>query len=100
MARRDGSVASMSDSPEPGADQADPEPEPLDVDGVSAVAVGTAVWAALIVVGLVLHDRLESSGRGWWLWVAVAGFLLGLAGLAFVVHRRNTYRSATSSPSG
>lgn len=77
-----------------------PELEPLDVDGVSAVATGTVIWAVLFVAGLALNSRLQSAGCGWWVWVALSGFLLGLAGLVFVVRRRNAYRSAGGSASG
>ncbi|HEY7858736.1 MAG TPA: DUF2530 domain-containing protein [Candidatus Nanopelagicales bacterium] len=89
-------------TPEPTAGP--PEPghalEPLDVDGVAAVAVGTAIWAVLLIVGLLLHSRLQEAGRGWWIWVAVSGFLLGLAGLAFVIRRRNAYQAAVGASSG
>ena len=61
---------------------------PLDVDGVRAVSVGTAIWAALTVLALMLRGRLQDAGHGWWLGVCVAGLVLGLIGLAIVVPRR------------
>lgn len=92
----------MSDPREPANDRPGPGSElvPIDVDGVTAVGVGTAIWAVLVLVGLVLRSWLQENGRGWWLWVAVAGFLLGLAGLAFVIRRRNAYRSAAGASPG
>lgn len=69
---------------------------PLDVDGVGAVAVGTAIFAALTVVALVLRERLSADGNGWWLWVAVTGTLLGLLGLPYVLRRQRVYRAAAA----
>ena len=91
-----GTVGVVSHPPQPAAGRPEPGPEtePLDVDGVAAVVVGTAIWGVLLIVGLLLHTRLQAADRGWWIWVAVAGFLLGLAGLAFVVRRRNAYQAA------
>lgn len=67
---------------------------PLDVDGVAAVGIGTAVWAGLTLLTVLLRDRLESAGHGWWRGVCVAGLLLGLVGLAIVLTRRRRARSA------
>ena len=71
---------------------------PLDVDGVGAVALGTVAWAVALVVTVLARDGLESSGRGWWIWVCVAGTALGLLGLPYVLRRRSAYRSASSEP--
>ena len=66
-----------------------PTPEPLDVDAVTVVTVGTLLWG---VVGLVLvtfaRGWLERNDDVWWIWTCVAGFLLGLVGIAFVRRRR------------
>ena len=67
---------------------------PLDVDGVGAVAFGTAAWAVALVVALLLRDRLEAAGNGWWVWVCLAGTVLGLIGLPYLVRRRTVYRAA------
>jgi Protein of unknown function (DUF2530) len=68
--------------------------EPLDVDGVRAIAVGTLAWTVALLACLVWRTRLEADGRGWWLWVCLAGALLGLPGLWFVRRRRDAYRQA------
>ena len=63
----------------------------VDADGVRVVSVGTTVFAVASVVLVLLLPRLEADGRGWWLAVAVSGFLLGLVGLLYCwrrVHRR------------
>jgi hypothetical protein len=73
------------------------EVRPLDVDGVAAVTVGTILWAVALVVLLVLRDTLEQSGSGWWIWVAAAGFGLGIPGLVYTTRRRAAYRKASAS---
>lgn len=62
--------------------------EPLDVDGVRTVAVGTALWAVAFVLLLPFYGRLEESGRAWWLWTCVAGFGLGIIGWDYCRRRR------------
>lgn len=91
----------MTDEPEP---EVAPEPAPgsladeattaLDVDGVSAIAIGTAAWGVLLIACLLLREQLASQGRGWWWGVCLAGFLLGIPGLWFVRRRRDAYRAA------
>ena len=65
-----------------------PDPEPLRTDDVAAITVGTIAWAVLLVVLLLLHGRLEDSGNESWIWVAAAGFGLGLIGIRHVRRRR------------
>ncbi len=62
--------------------------EPLDVDGVRTVAVGAGLWLAGFVCLLPFYGRLQDDGRTWWLWACLAGFGLGLVGLAYCRHRR------------
>jgi hypothetical protein len=69
-----------------------PAPPPIDNDGVAAVTVGTALWAVALVVMLLLRADLEDDGRGWWIWTCVAGFALGLLGIAYCVRRRAAIR--------
>ncbi|EFQ82536.1 hypothetical protein HMPREF0063_11745 [Aeromicrobium marinum DSM 15272] len=68
------------------------EVEPMDVDGVRTMVVGTIVWgvAALALVPFV--GTLEESDRMWWLWAAVAGFGLGCIGIEYCRRRRNALR--------
>ena len=76
-----------------------PAPEPVESDVVTVVTVGTALWAAGLVVTLVLHDRLSEHGNGDWLWIMAAGLFLGLVGIRHVRRRRTALRAAQSDPS-
>lgn len=63
--------------------------DPMDVDGVRTMTVGTIAWA-VIAVGLVpFLGTLDQQGRTWWLWTAVAGFGLGLIGIEYCRRRRD-----------
>ncbi|MFI5958493.1 DUF2530 domain-containing protein [Cryptosporangium sp. NPDC051539] len=67
-----------------------PTPRPLDVDAVSAVTIGTALWGvAALVLATVARGWLERHDDTWWIWTCVAGFLLGLLGTWLVRHRRS-----------
>ncbi|GAB2975209.1 DUF2530 domain-containing protein [Nocardioides montaniterrae] len=62
--------------------------EPLDVDGVRTVQVGTALFALAFIALLPFYDGLETSGRTWLLWMCLAGVGLGLLGLEYCKRRR------------
>jgi hypothetical protein len=66
--------------------------DPLDVDGVRTVAVGTGLWLLAFVLLLPFYGRLEDSGRVWWLWTCVAGFGLGIIGWDYCRRRRRAKR--------
>lgn len=71
---------------------------PVDADGVTAVALGTVLWAvAGGVLAVFFRPQLNEAGTSWWLWVCAVGTGLGLLGLAYVVRRRNVYRAAATS---
>jgi hypothetical protein len=63
--------------------------EPLDVDGVRTIEVGTLTWLVGFVALLPFYGRLEDDGHTWWLWTCLAGFGLGLFGLEYCRRRRN-----------
>ncbi len=46
---------------------------------------GMAVWAVAGLTLLLAKDWLERSGHTNWLWICLAGFLLGLPGLALML---------------
>lgn len=68
------------------------EVEPLDVDGVRTVAVGSALWLVAVVAMLPFVGTLRDSGQLAWLWTCIAGFGLGLLGLEYCRRRRKALR--------
>jgi hypothetical protein len=65
--------------------------EPLHVDTLRVVLVGTAIWLVALVLTLVVPD-LHSGARSWWPWAALAGTVLG--GLGVVYMRRGRGNAA------
>ncbi len=73
--------------------------EPLDVNGVRTMAVGTALWTVVLVGLLPFWSTLDASGRTWWIWTALAGVGIGLLGFEYC--RSRTTReplSASAAP--
>ncbi|EXG79542.1 DUF2530 domain-containing protein [Cryptosporangium arvum] len=67
-----------------------PTPEPLDVDAVSVVTAGTVLWGVgALVLATFGRGWLSDHDDEWWIWTCVAGFVLGLVGIAFVRRRRS-----------
>jgi hypothetical protein len=62
-----------------------PQPEPLDPPMVPFALGGTALWGIAALVMLPMRDRLHAAGHGSWLSICLAGFLLGLVGLAVMI---------------
>lgn len=75
------------------------EVKPLDLSGVPTVIVGTVGWAIAFVAVLIFRDDLRAEGLDWWLWVTVAGFGLGLVGLAYCRRRWSAIQSGQRSES-
>jgi hypothetical protein len=70
-----------------------PQPQPLDPPMVPFALGGTALWAIAGLVLLPMRDRLRANGHGSWLPICLAGFLLGLIGLAVMIrHDANRRR--------
>lgn len=61
---------------------------PAQFSECAPVAVGTAVWALLFVIGLFIRPDLIESGREWWIWSAAAGVGLGLIGYLYLRRRQ------------
>lgn len=66
--------------------------EPLDVDGVRTVTIGTLIWFVGFLALLPFYGRLEENGREWWLWACLAGVGLGLCGVEYCRRRRSARR--------
>jgi len=65
------------------------EVEPMDVDGVRTMTVGTIGWGIVAIALLPFWGNLQEQGRTWWLWTAIAGLGLGLMGIEFCKRRRD-----------
>ncbi|UPK74445.1 DUF2530 domain-containing protein [Nocardioidaceae bacterium SCSIO 66511] len=80
--------------------------DPLDVDGVRTVTVGTVLWLVAFLALLPFVGPLRDSGNIWWLWTCLAGFGLGLIGIEYCRRRRHALqldaglRDAETSPFG
>ncbi|WBC00450.1 MULTISPECIES: DUF2530 domain-containing protein [unclassified Solwaraspora] len=70
-----------------------PRPAPLDPPMVPFAVGGMIAWAVAGLVCLLARNWLADTGRTDWLWTCLAGFLLGLPGLAVMLrHDANRRR--------
>jgi hypothetical protein len=60
-----------------------PVPPPLEANDQLVTAVGTVAWAVALVILLILREQIP-AGERWWIWVCVAGLVMGLFGLWYV----------------
>ena len=60
---------------------------PLEVNGITAVTVGTGIWSVATLVMVLMRDQLEASGRGDWVAIGVCGIILGLLGMRYTKRR-------------
>jgi hypothetical protein len=80
-----------------------PAPEPLDPPMVPFAVAGMAGWAVAGLVLLGFRGALADHGHTNWLWICLAGVLLGVPGLSLmIIHDRNRRRrrAATSTMDG
>lgn len=73
--------------------------EPLDVDGVRTVGIGSVLWLVGFVGLLPFYGRLAEDGRAWWVWTCMAGAGLGLIGLEYCRRRRHARVQSLMDPS-
>ena len=60
---------------------------PLEVNGITAVTIGTGIWSVATLVMVLMHDQLETSGRGDWVAIGVCEIILGLLGMRYTKRR-------------
>ena len=60
---------------------------PLEVNGITAVTIGTGIWSAATLIMVLMRDQLEASGRGDWIAIGVCGIFLGLLGMRYTKRR-------------
>jgi hypothetical protein len=73
-----------------------PDPPPLQTNEFAPVIVATGLWVVAFFVLLSQHHSLTAHGHGWYVWVGLSGFLLGLWGLSLMLLRRRGLRRAQS----
>ncbi|WP_425393324.1 DUF2530 domain-containing protein [Acidipropionibacterium thoenii] len=64
------------------------EVPPLDVDGMTAAVAGTAAFTVALIVCWIELPALRRAGHGDWLWICLAGAVLGLVGIGYLAARR------------
>lgn len=88
-----------STSRPPDADGAEAERlelEPMEVDLMMIVGIGTVLFAVAFLILLPLHASLEHAGRGRWPWIALSGAVLGLMGLGYLRRRAQRMSKANA----
>jgi Protein of unknown function (DUF2530) len=70
--------------------------EPLDVDGVRTIVVGTLVWLAAAAALAPFAGNLRAAGTDWWLWTCLTGAGLGALGIVYCLLRRARLRRAAA----
>ena len=89
----------MPDEPvtdEPTSDVARPpqrQLQPLDPPTVPYAIAGIVVWAIIGLVLLLFRNTLSAHGHTDWLWICLAGVLLGFPGWIVMI-RHDRHRSA------
>ena len=66
-----------------------PDPAPQETDDVKVVMVGTAAWAAALVVLVLLRLTGVTEVHDWWLGMCGYGIALGLFGVRYARRRHD-----------
>jgi len=64
-----------------------PELKPLEVNGITAVTLGTTTWLIALIVLLLARSWLDENSRNHWIWIATSGVVLGLLGYRYTTNR-------------
>ena len=70
---------------------------PLEVNGITAVTVGTGLWSVATLIMVLMRDQLEASGRSNWIAIGVCGIILGLLGMRYTKRRAARIERAKAS---
>jgi Protein of unknown function (DUF2530) len=68
-------------------------PPAVQINARRIVAVGTVIWFVAFVALLPFWTWLGDHGHRIWLWTCLAGWVLGLLGLAVMVRHRRAGRT-------
>jgi hypothetical protein len=72
---------------------------PLEVNGITAVTIGTGIWSVATLIMVLMRDQLEASGRSNWIAIGVCGIILGLLGMRYTKRRVTRIERAKESTS-
>lgn len=64
-----------------------PNLKPLQVNGITAVTLGTITWLIALFVLLLARSWLDENSRTHWIWIAASGVVLGLLGYWYTTNR-------------
>jgi hypothetical protein len=70
---------------------------PLEVNGITAVTIGTGIWSVATLIMVLMRDQLEASGRNNWIAIGVCGIILGLLGMRYTKRRAARIERAKDS---
>ena len=68
-------------------------PPPFQVNTRRLITIGTALWFVAFLVLLPFYSWLGDHGHRIWLWTSLAGWVLGLVGLAIMSRHRRSGRN-------
>jgi hypothetical protein len=89
---------SLNDSGSSSAVQAaKKELAPLEVNGITAVTIGTGIWSVATLIMVLMRDQLEVAGRGNWIAIGFCGIILGLLGMRYTKRRAARIEQAKES---
>ena len=60
---------------------------------MTVVTIGLVLWVVTLGVTIAAHGRLSNHGHSDWVWIALAGVLLGLIGARHVRRRQSAQRA-------
>jgi len=82
------SADSLNESDQsPSSQSVKQELKPLEVNGITAVTVGTVIWSVATLIMVLMRNQLEVAGRDNWIAIGVAGIVLGLLGMRYTKRR-------------
>ena len=63
------------------------ELKPLEVNGITAVTLGTLLWLTSFVVLIFSRKWLIENGHENWIWISASGLALGIMGIRYAKNR-------------
>ena len=61
--------------------------KPLEINGVTAVTLGTIAWAIAFIAVFIFRQELYANEKSNWLWICASGVGLGVLGYKYTKNR-------------